>query len=80
MMTMANLLGDDFICYKTDCIYYKQTKKNVELVTTYLDSVGIDYKQLVETDRPEREHVVDAIKKEPSGTNQIDSFKNLGTN
>jgi hypothetical protein len=80
MMTMANLLGDDFICYKTDCIYYKQSKKNVELVTTYLDSVGIDYKQLVETDRPEREHVLDVIKKGPSGTNQNDPFKNLGTN
>jgi hypothetical protein len=80
MMTMANLLGDDFICYKTDCIYYKQTKKNVELVTTYLDSVGIDYKQLVETDRPEREQVLDVIKKGPSGTNQNDPFKNLGTN
>ena len=52
----------------------------MELVTTYLDSVGIDYKQLVETDRPEREQVLDVIKKGPSGTNQNDPFKNLGTN
>jgi hypothetical protein len=80
MMTMADLLGDDFICYKTDCIYYKQTKKNVELVCTYLDSVGIDYKQLIETDHPEREDVTEQIKREPSGTNQNDSLKILGTN
>jgi len=80
MMTMADLLGDDFICYKTDCIYYKQTKKNVELVCTYLDSIGLDYKQLIETDRPEREDITDQIKKEPSGTNLPDSLKKLGTN
>jgi hypothetical protein len=80
MMTMADLLGDDFICYKTDCIYYKQTKKNVELVCTYLDSIGLDYKQLIETDRPEREDITDQIKREPSGTNLPDSLKKLGTN
>jgi hypothetical protein len=80
MMTMADLLGDDFICYKTDCIYYKQTKKNVELVCTYLDSIGLDYKQLIETDRPEREDITEQIKREPSGTNLPDSLKKLGTN
>ena len=80
MMTMADLLGDDFICYKTDCIYYKQTKKNVELVCTYLDTIGLDYKQLIETDRPAREDITEQIKKEPSGTNLPDSFKKLGTN
>lgn len=80
MMTMADLLGDDFICYKTDCIYYKQTKKNVELVCTYLDSIGLDYKQLIETDRPEREDITEQIKREPSGTNLHDSLKKLGTN
>lgn len=80
MMTMADLLGDDFICYKTDCIYYKQTKKNVELVCTYLDTIGLDYKQLIETERPEREDITEQIKREPSGTNLPDSLKKLGTN
>ena len=61
MMNMAAMLGDDFICYKTDCIYYKDTNKNREIVQMYLDSVSIDWKQLVEIDKPKKE--------EPIGTN-----------
>jgi hypothetical protein len=61
MMVMADMLGEDFICYKTDCIYYKDTKKNREIVQVYLDSVSIDWKQLVEIDKPKKE--------EPIGTN-----------
>ena len=52
MAEMAKLLGDDFICYKTDCIYYRDTPENREKVHTYLDSVGLDWKQLVEPQRP----------------------------
>lgn len=55
MMNMANLLGDDFICYKTDCIYYRDTKANREKVQIYLDSVGLEWKQLVERQKPTRE-------------------------
>ena len=55
MMTMADLLGDEFICYKTDCIYYKDKPQNRELVQTYLDSVGLDWKQLVEIKKPSNE-------------------------
>jgi hypothetical protein len=52
MNILATMLEDDFICYKTDCIYYKDTIKNRELVQTYLDSVEIDWKQLVEPEKP----------------------------
>lgn len=52
MAEMAKLLGEDFICYKTDCIYYKDTPKNRETVQSYLDTVGLDWKQLVEPDKP----------------------------
>jgi hypothetical protein len=52
MQILANMLAEDFICYKTDCIYYKDTIKNRELVQVYLDSVGFDWKQLVEPEKP----------------------------
>lgn len=55
MKTMAEMLGNDFICYKTDCIYYKDKPKNREIVQVYLDSVGLDWKQLVETKKPSDE-------------------------
>lgn len=51
MKNMANLLGNDFICYKTDCIYYKDKVKNREIVQTYLDTVGLDWKQLIEPEK-----------------------------
>ena len=51
----ADLLGEDFICYKTDCIYYRDTAENRELVQSYLDSVGLEWKQLVEPARPKKE-------------------------
>jgi hypothetical protein len=52
MSNIANMLGDDFICYKTDCIYYRDTAKNREMVQVYLDSVSLEWKQLVEPERP----------------------------
>lgn len=55
MTNLANMLGNDFICYKTDCIYYKDTEKNRAIVQTYLDSVGFDWKQLVQPEKPKRE-------------------------
>ena len=61
MMKLAELLGDDFICYKTDCIYYKDKKENRDKVHTYLDKIGMQYKQLVEPDRPQKD--------KPDGTN-----------
>lgn len=55
MNILANMLGEDFICYKTDCIYYKDTAKNREMVQMYLDSVGLEWKQLVEPNKPIKE-------------------------
>jgi hypothetical protein len=55
MNTIANLLGDDFICYKTDCIYYKDGVVNRMKVQTYLDSADLMWKQLVEPERPTKE-------------------------
>jgi hypothetical protein len=55
MTIMANMLGEDFICYKTDCIYYKDKASNREMIQMYLDSVGLEWKQLVEPDRPKDE-------------------------
>lgn len=63
MMNLAKMLGDDFICYKTDCIYYKNKEENIQLVQTYLDSVAMEWKQLKEPKRPKSE------KKEVDGTN-----------
>lgn len=52
MMIMARMLGEDFICYKTDCIYYKDTPENRKKVQDYLDIFGLEWKQLVEPENP----------------------------
>lgn len=52
MMIMAKMLEDDFICYKTDCIYYRDTPANREMIQTYLDTVSLEWKQLVEPEKP----------------------------
>jgi hypothetical protein len=52
MMNIAKMLEDDFICYKTDCVYYKDTENNRQLVQGYLDSVAMEWKQLVEPQKP----------------------------
>lgn len=61
MMNIANMLGDDFICYKTDCIYYKDKEINRQMVQEYLDSVAMEWKQLVEPEYPTKHET-----KEPS--------------
>lgn len=52
MMKLADMLGDDFLCYKTDCIYYRDTEENKKMVQDYLDSVSLQWKQLVSVDKP----------------------------
>jgi hypothetical protein len=64
MNNLATMLGDDFVCYRTDCIYYKDTKKNRDLVYTYLDSVAMHYKQLIDVTLPDE-------KEEPESTNSL---------
>jgi hypothetical protein len=48
MTNIANLLGNDFICYKTDCIYYVDSIKNREIVSNYLTLNNLLFKQLIE--------------------------------
>lgn len=52
MITLSEMLGNDFYCYKTDCIYYKDTLKNKKLVQQYLEANDLEWKQLVEPKRP----------------------------
>jgi hypothetical protein len=55
MMTMAHMLGEDFISYKTDCIYYIDKPENRKMVQDYLDIFGLEWKQLIEPEKPEKE-------------------------
>lgn len=57
MNNMANLLGDDFIAYKTDCIYYKDTPLNRKMCQDYLEFNNLLWKQLIEPERPTRDEI-----------------------
>jgi hypothetical protein len=48
MMNVSKLLGKDFIAYKTDCIYYKDSAINRKKVHSYFNNKSLKYKQLVE--------------------------------
>ena len=62
MVEMAKMLSQDYICYKTDCIYYVDSHQNRELVQKYLESKNMMWKQLYEPDMP--------VKEKPISTNQ----------
>lgn len=47
MHELSIILGSDFDCYKTDCIYYRDTPENRKKVHDYLNSKQMLYKQLV---------------------------------
>lgn len=47
MNTLAGLLKDNFDCYKTDCIYYRDSVENRKIVYDYLDLYGFKYVQLI---------------------------------
>lgn len=44
MQKIAEALGEDFKNWKTDCIFFKDTKENKLLVKTMLDSYGLEHK------------------------------------
>jgi len=46
MYDLSVKLGDDFDCWKTDCIYYRDTPENRKLVQDYFFRKNMDYKQL----------------------------------
>jgi hypothetical protein len=47
MYELSKLLGDDFDCWKTDCIYYRDSPENRKIIHDFLDERNILYKQLV---------------------------------
>jgi hypothetical protein len=52
MNKMKKMLKKDFIAYRTDCIYYVDTKENRKVVQDYLKSVKLTYKQLYDKKAP----------------------------
>jgi hypothetical protein len=52
MHTLSEMLGSDFVEYKTDAIFYKDTKKNRLLVGRYLDRHKFEYEHLAEIKNP----------------------------
>ena len=46
MSTIKKRLGMDFICYKTDCIYYLDTEENRKLVNDFFKEKDLLMKQL----------------------------------
>ena len=46
MAQVKKILGDDFIAYKTDCIYYKDTIANQKKVNKFFEEKDLLMKQL----------------------------------
>jgi hypothetical protein len=46
MNSLAKKLGDQFDCWKTDCIYFNDTPENRLLVTNYFNQKNMTYKVL----------------------------------
>jgi hypothetical protein len=46
------------IRYKTDCIYYVDKPENRKMVQEYLDIFGLQWKQLVEPSKPEKDQPI----------------------
>ena len=46
MYEIALMLGEDFESWNTDCIYYRDSKKNREIVNSFFDMHNMLYKQL----------------------------------
>lgn len=46
MNNVAKKLGKDFDCWKTDCIYFKDTPENRKIVCDYFDRKNMPYKIL----------------------------------
>jgi hypothetical protein len=47
MYELSKILGDDFECWKTDCIYYRDTPENRKIVHNYFEEREMIFKQLV---------------------------------
>lgn len=63
MIEMTRLLGNDFMCYKTDCIYYRDNERNRKIVYAYLESEGMEFNQVIYDDElPKEQSAVDILK------------------
>lgn len=59
MHDLAVRLGDDFECWKTDCIYYRDTPENRKLVHDFFIKRSMDFKQLEDyADEPAAEKTI----------------------
>ncbi len=47
MYELSEMLGDDFDCWKTGCIYYRDTPANRKMVQNYFEEREMLFKQLV---------------------------------
>ena len=47
MWELSRMLGDDFHSYRVDCVYYRKTEQNIEMVETYLNERGLLFEHLV---------------------------------
>jgi hypothetical protein len=47
MHEISIMLGEEFDCYKTDCIYYRDTEANRKIVHDYFEEREMLFKQLV---------------------------------
>lgn len=48
MWELSRMLGDDFHSYRVDCVYYRKTEQNIEMVETYLNERGLLFEHLVQ--------------------------------
>jgi hypothetical protein len=46
MQKIKKLLAEDFICYRTDCVYYVDTNENRKMVQKFFKEQDMEYKQL----------------------------------
>jgi hypothetical protein len=51
MFELCKILGRDFFCWKTDCIYYRDSEKNRKIVQDYFTEREMLWKQLVYDDK-----------------------------
>jgi hypothetical protein len=46
MQIIKRMLGKDFLCYRTDCVYYVDSPENRKLVRDYFKKQDVGFKQL----------------------------------
>lgn len=46
MQIIKKMLAEDFICYRTDCVYYVDTNENRKMVQKFFKEQDMEYKQL----------------------------------